>query len=251
MAYVDRLVVCIIRVYTDLIIGYVKEFHNPFLCIYLCLDSMDITTKWVPSYIWMYSPEPWIYGEHQRRCSTIYFYVFTSPWFYGEHQNICSTIYLDVLTSVVIIYRAPKKLFCHQFECIFHCRSSMKKIKKCVPQYIWRCTPLPWIYAEHQRKCSTIYLNVFSSAVILCRSSNKVFHHLFEYIILWCDYMKTIKKGAALFIWMHHPLLWLYADHSNKVLHYFKLVPEIIYNPFFKTVYTQEYGTENLNENYT
>ena len=83
--------------------------------------------------------------------------------------------------------------------------------------FIWICFTLLWIYKENKIRNSTIYLKVFSSSAITCRASNTTFHHIFEYIFIWHDYMEWIKDCVPPFIWMYFPLTWLYVENKKDV----------------------------------
>ena len=74
------------------------------------------------------------------------------------------------------LLRASKKVLHYLFECVWICYDSIQSIKEGVTPSIWMYFTLLWLYTYHHRRCSTFYLNVFSSAVILCRASNKVLH---------------------------------------------------------------------------
>ena len=108
---------------------------------------------------------------------------FTLLWFYTEHQIRCLTIYLIVFSSAVILRRSPNKVLHHSFECICFCHDSMQSIKKGVAPFIWTIFTLTLYYVYHQRRCSTIYLNAFYSAMSQCIASQYVFHHLFKCIL--------------------------------------------------------------------
>ena len=103
-------------------------------------------------------------------------------WIYAEHQRMRFTIYLNVYSSAVI--------HC-LFEYIFLCYISIQSIKvsaeiicissKTLLQYLFKWyNYLLWVYAELQRRCCTIFLNAYSSAVILYRISKKLLHYFFQ-----------------------------------------------------------------------
>ena len=147
-------------------------------------------------------------------------------------------MYLNVFPYTLIIYKASKNVFYHLFEYIFYhlfgsiifWRDSIQSIKEGVSTFIWMYLFLPWYYAEYQRKCSIIYLNQFSSAVILRRPPNKAIHNIFAGVILWHDTRRAPKNV------FYHLLDYILCITPNKMLHYFKCALEIIYNPSHKTI---------------
>ena len=138
------------------------------------------------------------------------------PWFYGQHQEMGSIIYLDVFSCAMNIWRAPNKVFHHLFWCIHLCRDSTERTKEGVPPYIWIYWPLSWLYTEHQRKCSSINLNVFSSVVVLWRKSRNVLHNILEGVALYRESMQSIKESVPPYISMYFCLPWFYAEHQTR-----------------------------------
>ena len=96
------------------------------------------------------------------------------------------------------------------------CRAS----KKMLQLFNWIYFTLMWLYTYNQRRSSTIYCNIFPSIVILCISSNKLLHYLFEYIYFFYDYIQSIKEIIAPFIWIHFILPLLFQSIKEGVSPY-------------------------------
>ena len=134
---------------------------------------------------------------YMEKCQAIdYFYTSVrdsdvepmgSWWFDSETQG---SWLMPVLVSpslwIIIICIALKKVLYYLFECILLFYNYMQSIKEGVSLFICMYFTMPWFYEEHQRSCFTLYLNVYSSTMIIWRAS---------------------KKGVVLFIWMYIPLL--------------------------------------------
>ena len=74
-------------------------------------------------------------------------------------------------------WRESNKVLRYLFECIFVCCDYTQFIKEGVTTYTWMYPTIIWLFADHQIRCCTIYLDVFSSSMILCRASNMVLHY--------------------------------------------------------------------------
>ena len=126
-------------------------------------------------------------------------------------------------------------MFHHIFEFILLCLNNIKSIREGVALFIWMYFPLPWFYAEHQRRCCTMYLNVFSSTMIIFRSPKKVLDYLFECIsvVILCKSSKKVLRhfylnafSSSVFICreskkvLHHLLWWiiLFYDYKQSII---------------------------------
>ena len=133
------------------------------------------------------------YVDHKYNVVLFIWICFTLLWIYKENKIRNSTIYLKLFSSAAIICRASNTILHHIFEYIFIWHDYMEWIKDCVPPFIWMYFPLTWLYAENKIRRFTVYLNVLSASMIICRSSRRVRPCLFECTILWCEYMQSIK----------------------------------------------------------
>ena len=113
------------------------------------------------------------------------------------------------------------------------------------------CIPLLWFYAEHKRRCCTIYflllLILYDSIFIwmcilfiwllaenqiLCSDPMQIIKEVvsfFIWIYIFChDFMQSIKI-VALFIWKYIPLLLFYTEHQRSCCNiYFNLLHHIL-----------------------
>ena len=163
--------------------------------ISLQCDIICVTAKKFFHHLWYFFPCVMIvYWGYQIFCSIIFWNVFLCVLMKTKVLNYlsqCIFLWYDFIHSI----KEGIVLF---FDCIFLCYNHMQRIKK---------------------RCCIIFLNAYFSIMILFKASNKAVQFLCECILLFYDYMHSVKDSDVI---LCIPL--------KKLLQYFFEIILLFYN---------------------